>query len=69
MYAFNRLLTCKFEVREWVVKRRIFDPFSEFSGWGEFLPDSSMHIHILRTVLAWASVMVSPLTCSGRYDL
>ena len=32
VYAFNRLLPCKLEVWEWVVKRRIFDPISEFSG-------------------------------------
>ena len=32
--AFNRLLPCKLEVWEWVVKRRIFNQFSEFSGSG-----------------------------------
>ena len=32
VYAFNRLLPCKLEVWEWVAKRRIFDPISEFSG-------------------------------------
>ena len=32
VYAFDRLLPCKLQVWEWVVNRRIFDPFSEFSG-------------------------------------
>ena len=55
--SFNWLLPCKSVVWEWVVKRRIFDPFSECSCICIYGPSG------------WASVMVPPLPCSGRYDL
>ena len=45
-YAFDRLILCKLQLWEWGVKRRIFDPFSESSGWVQFPRDSSMYLHI-----------------------
>ena len=41
-----RLQPCKLEVWEWVLKCRIFDPFSEFSGLFLFMPEFSMNLHI-----------------------
>ena len=63
MYAFNRLRPCKLKVWEWVVKRRIFDPFSEYSEW------VSSCLVLLRVCIygpsGRASVVVSPLPRSG----
>ena len=46
LYPSNWLSACKLEVWEWVVKRCIFDPFSEFSGWILVPPDISMNLDI-----------------------
>ena len=57
------LLPCKVEVWQWVVKRRIFDPFSEYSGW--------ILLHLMFRELCiygpsgWASVTVSPFPHCG----
>ena len=37
---------CKLEVWEWVVKCRIFDPLSEFSGLFLLMHEFSMNLHI-----------------------
>ena len=63
VYAFNRLLPCKLEVWEWVVKRRIFEPFTEFSGW--FSSCLILLCICIYSPSGWASVMVFPLPCSG----
>ena len=48
------------------MKRRIFDPFSEFSGLVWFVPEFSMNLHIfLRPFRVGYSVIVSPLPCCG----
>ena len=39
VYTCNCLQPYELEVWEWVVKRRIFNPFSEFPWWVWFLPD------------------------------
>ena len=42
----NRVQPDKLEVWEWVAKRRIFDPFYEFSGLVWFVPEFSINLHI-----------------------
>ena len=42
----DRLLPRKLEVWEWVVKRRIFDPFSEFSELVCFVSEFSVNLHV-----------------------
>ena len=44
---------------EWVVKRRIFDPFSDFSGWVQSLPDSALSAY---TALQGGLVLWCPLS-------
>ena len=58
----NRRPPRKLEVWEWVVKRRIFDPFSELSGWVWFLPELSMNLHIWYTVLQGGLVLGYPFS-------
>ena len=61
----NRPQPCKLEVWEWVVKCRIFDPFSKISGLFSFMPEFSMNLHIYTTLSGWAGVTVSPFPCYG----
>ena len=60
----NRLQPYKLEVWEWVVKRRIFDLFCEFSRWVWFVSGFSKSAYIYGPS-GWASLMVSPLSCCG----
>ena len=61
--AFNRFLPCKLEVWEWVVKRRIFDPFSEFSEWVQFLPVSASSIHSPNSPNGFSSCLFLQCIC------